>query len=271
MKKRKKKLLRSSKGNKGRFPRNTKKYQQLGRDDEGMGSVKIGTSRLHRSTSKYEPSYAWVDHGMVRRLLRKHVGKPWDKVWSEICSDYDPRTYEGYEVRTWMEFAVEQNCFIDEDGEVINEHGNKIGRWMDCYYVHPETGLLEYIQPKRKWQREEPQQTVFEMDGQLYHCHEGLWYRVRMKELKRIERTRYIRDYKTGKITYRYTYKDWQHPHNEVFGSVDWLSSNTWGITAKLREKYGLSPNRQYWYCCWKESANGKEIAKLRKKYKMAA
>jgi len=270
MRRRKKKMLKSRSGKKGHYPRNSKKFLQAGCDEDGMPiDVKMGTRKVHQVANKFDDGrYAWVDHAMIRRLLRKHVGKSWDEVWQAICSEYDPRTYEGYEVRSWMEFAVEQNCFI-QDGEVVNEHGHKIGRWFDCFYVHPETGILHYIQPHRKWHREDEAQKVFEMDGVLYHEHEGLWYRVQMKELRKIERTRYVRNYRTGQINYRYKYQDWENPLREAFGMSDNWTSNTWSLTRELKTKYGLSTNDKYWYCVAKESANGKEIAKLRKKYKM--
>lgn len=135
MMKRKKRLLKGT-GKKFKYPRNSKGFN----DEDAPANMSIKSP--YRKVNYYDGPYAYVDHSIIRRLLKKHIGRPWNLVWQEICAENDPRTYEGHEVRTWMEFSVMQNCFIDEDGTVRNEHGSKLGSWVDGYYVHPESGLL---------------------------------------------------------------------------------------------------------------------------------
>jgi hypothetical protein len=45
------------------------------------------------------------------------------------------------------------------------------------------------------------------------------------------------------------------------------LSRNihTWDVVNRLEKEYGHSPSGKVWYCIWKQSANSKEIAKLKK------
>lgn len=244
MRKRKKKLLKGT-GKRSKYPRNSKSF-----NDEDA-PMKMSIKRPYRRVNYYDGPYAYVDHSVIRRLLKKHIGRPWDLVWQEICAENDPRTYEGHEVRTWMEFAVEKNCFIDDDGTVRNEHGHKLGSWMDEYYIHPTSGLLCYIPHGPRWKREGVTQKVFEMDGTLYHEHDGIWYRVTMRELGHT-----IASYKYISTMY------------ESFGVTMWAASNR-ELTSVLKNKYGLSANKKYWYCSSKESANGKEISKLKKKYNL--
>ena len=46
---------------------------------------------------------------------------------------------------------------------------------------------------------------------------------------------------------------------------------NYWSVERLLRNKYGYGPNGRVWYCIHKESANSREIAKLKKQLKVAA
>ena len=88
-----------------------------------------------------------------------------------------------------------------------------------------------------------------------------------MRELFLTKRTRYTRDRK-GNAVASYTYTEYMSPMREAFGITMWTASN-WELTSVLKNRYGLSNNKKYWYCVTKESANGKEISKLKKKYNL--
>ena len=81
----------------------------------------------------------------LKRLLRKNVGRPWDKVYSEICEFADRRSVQGFHLLDHVDYFVERNCWI-EGRKVMS-----VGRWggageVKGLYVHPKTGILRSTQ-----------------------------------------------------------------------------------------------------------------------------
>jgi hypothetical protein len=216
-----------------------------------------GMRKAHRLTVKCEDWYGEIgtDLSVLRRFLQSRVGRPWNEVYSEICAEADYRSFEGHHLREWLEITVEQNCYI-EDGEVLDQRGLHVGNFWGEFYVHPETQTLEYVKKTQKYRAPVYEQKVFEMDGHLYHEHEGLWYRVEME--------------KVAKNTGRYAYPI-PHHKTDVFlrDRLD-LPHYYSGMIHFLLDKYGRSPSGSAWFCVGKESANSKEIARI-KKIKSAA
>lgn len=85
----------------------------------------------------------------LERFLQSSLGKPWDKVYSELCQHLDKRKTTGRHVFQHLELYVSTNCFYDEDGELwidyycgqpkpVSElHSNKM-----AFYVDPRSRLL---------------------------------------------------------------------------------------------------------------------------------
>ena len=99
----------------------------------------------------------------LERFLRSNVGRPWDKVYSELCAHLDRRKTTGRHVFQHLEDFVEVDCFVGDDGvlyagsqydiESIVRIGEKspiitrhraIGeyRGSPSFYVDPRSGLL---------------------------------------------------------------------------------------------------------------------------------
>lgn len=81
--------------------------------------------------------------GPLRRYLRKQVGRPWDKVWSEITRHLDSRSLSGQHIFDHIQWEVEQHVWLSSDGSLYHN------RWsglvpVSGLYVHPTTGLLCY-------------------------------------------------------------------------------------------------------------------------------
>jgi hypothetical protein len=211
-----------------------------------------GMRSVHHYTIKYEDrGYLGTDSAVLHRFLQSRTGRPWDQVYSEICKEADDRSFEGHHLREYLDYDVEQHCTIDKDGEVLDQRGLHVARFWGEFYVHPETKTLEYTEKKR-YQRQETPRTVFDMDGKCYHEHKGIWYRVEMEEVP-------------GRPAKRLEY--WPSWITDAFLSNDFgFSIYFYAVANMLRDKYGLSPNGKCWYCTKKQSANSREIAKLKKK-----
>jgi hypothetical protein len=94
--------------------------------------------------------------GPLRRYLDSQVGRPWDRVFSEICAHIDRNSAVQDHVRDHVEDYVVRNVILIDgvpcDGEGSRNHGKPLHeqRWRP-WYVCPRTGLLRRVQlPPRK-------------------------------------------------------------------------------------------------------------------------
>ena len=81
--------------------------------------------------------------GPLRRYLRKQVGRPWDKVWSEIACHLDSRSLSGQHIFDHIQWEVEQHVRLSSDGSLYH-HGWSGFVPVSGLYVQPTTGLLCY-------------------------------------------------------------------------------------------------------------------------------
>lgn len=241
-KKTKRKFLESNQVDKGRFPRGTKQFST--EEDHPP----TGMKKVHRACSNYYGHpHPIDDYNLIRRYLRRQVGRSWSEVYSDICRNSDGRTFEGKNLRELIHYAVEEHCHLDENGDPVSNHGYRIGRWGEDFYVHPTTKILSVISPKsprRKFPRK-----IFEIDGKLYYRHDHIWYCVEMEVLQ-IENF----DPNTSDIS-------------DVFSDPSEMHS--WSTPNNLAKRYGRSPGGHVWWCKHKRSANSKEIAKIKKEYNL--
>lgn len=186
----------------------------------------------------------------IMRMLEKHVGMNWDKVWSEICQTYDGRSDSNQHLKESILRRVHlgvtiQNGNFFYHGSVFNPDDH----WAERFWVHPETNILmKAVRKRSNWSQ---QQTIFEIDGCQYYRHEGIWYRVKFKECpdpKVIDRKWYSLNFEDGDFV------------NDVF--LGKISCSRWSFQDKL-DHYGKSKDGKFQYAVWKQSSNSKEIAKL--------
>ncbi len=81
--------------------------------------------------------------GPLRRYLRQQVGRPWDKVWSEITRSLDSRSLTGQHIFDHIQSEVDRHVWLGPDGRLYHT------RWsgpvpVSGLYVHPSTGVLCY-------------------------------------------------------------------------------------------------------------------------------
>ena len=116
--------------------------------------------------------------GPLRGFLRKNLGRPWDKIYSELSAGLDKRKVTGKHIFDHVHWMVEKHCFIGNDGGVYSKSD---GEWpVTGMYVHPRTGLLcEVPRCKRKrWKQPEDANFLRVSDSLAYRKHNDIWYRV---------------------------------------------------------------------------------------------
>jgi len=71
----------------------------------------------------------------LKRYLRAQVGRPWDKVYSEICRTIDTRSAIGLHVLQHVEDFIAVDTYI-ENGQVLERNRRWFMRARGLY-VHP--------------------------------------------------------------------------------------------------------------------------------------
>jgi len=124
----------------------------------------------------------WLNENLapLRRYLQKQIGRPWDKVFSEIRATLDTRSAIGLHVMQHLEDFVETKTLMIR-GTVYAR------RWAQLVpaeglYVHPVTGLIRYIKPrpKPKWTPPVDKEPNFVRLSRntAFEKIEGIWYRL---------------------------------------------------------------------------------------------
>ena len=113
---------------------------------------------------------------LLERYLDGQVGRPWDKVYSEICSNSDSRRGIGRTVLTRIRRLVASDCFTA--GRQVLQPGWFGPHPPSTLYVHPKTGLLCRPRPRR-YDRPKPEITRIALDSlHWYEKTDGIWYRL---------------------------------------------------------------------------------------------
>jgi hypothetical protein len=168
----------------GRSKGSHRAEQRLSRDElparEGMNK-----RHLHRTKVLNEHL------GPLRRYLNSQVGRPWDKVFSEICAHINRNSAVQDHVRDHVEGYVAVHVVLIDDvpcwggpgwgyGQALSE------RFWIRWYVCPRTGLLKRVQhsPRRR-QPIVQEPPVFITLGKKLQCRriDGKWHLVTLKPL----------------------------------------------------------------------------------------
>jgi hypothetical protein len=119
--------------------------------------------------------------GPLAGFLRSNVGRPWNKVYSELRRGLDVRKVTGLHIFDHLKQMVETDCGMGPDREV------QAWSWryrVEGFYVHPESGLLCFAERQSARQRKKKRLLRQPIDEvKLDPCHSyrligGLWYWV---------------------------------------------------------------------------------------------
>jgi len=125
--------------------------------------------------------------GAIAGLIRKNVGRKWDKVYSNLCKQVSPTgTVTEQHVHSHLKDFIVLDVLVNSSQELFM-HSPYMGlvpledvvSGID-YYVCPLTGLIKKIKRKKKRVRK-PQKSVEgfyrEIEGECFIQMFGIWYR----------------------------------------------------------------------------------------------
>lgn len=122
------------------------------------------------------------DLNPLYRFLRSRLGKPWNKIYSEICSVVDRRNTVGDHVFLHLADMVSTHTYTEgEKLVVVNRWGPEASYYQ--FYVHPKSGVLcEKPYRKFRWPAVSPVYTLKDADqlsrGFLKRLSDGTWFYV---------------------------------------------------------------------------------------------
>jgi hypothetical protein len=86
----------------------------------------------------------------LKRYLRSCVGRPWNKVHSELSQRLDRRSISGSHIWDHVTWEIETDCYIGADRLAYsNKRKHRRGDWpIDGLYVRPRTGRIREQHPR---------------------------------------------------------------------------------------------------------------------------
>ena len=128
----------------------------------------------------------------LRRFLRTNVGRPWDKVYSEMRENLDDRKVTGRHVFEHVEMEVETHALIGGDGEVCILGYNGDPHPIYGFYVDPRTRLLCWSDSRPPWKRRGKSKTHAQDVNRVllgmntcYAKLNGIWYFIEYEILEK--------------------------------------------------------------------------------------
>jgi hypothetical protein len=128
-------------------------------------------NRRPKARDKYQTDL----FGPLRRFLRRHVGRLWDKVHSEVCAHARLGNVSQHHLRRHLFDFVELHVEL-VDG-VPHSQLRYFGRRAlrpGTFYVCPKSGLLREVR-RRKSRRQGQRQRFIVTDWRQYHRVNGVW------------------------------------------------------------------------------------------------
>lgn len=145
--------------------------------DEQPAFVSSGRKRQYGSDCKWFTDVL----GPLNGFLRSNLGRPWDKVYSELRRGLDVRKVTGRHIFDHLERMVETDCFIGADRKV---YAGPRAWNVTGFYVHPKSGLLSFVprQSARERKKEklsgQPINEIRLDRVRSYKLIDGQWYDV---------------------------------------------------------------------------------------------
>jgi hypothetical protein len=112
----------------------------------------------------------------LRRYLRSNVGRPWNKVYSEVCQRINRDSAVQFHVWQHLMMDVCTNPYVV---------GGDVGRtWWFRFYVDPKSGLLCENKELPRWRQKrsqvESKTSIPIDDSHEFRRIEGIWYELKL-------------------------------------------------------------------------------------------
>lgn len=214
------------------------------------GSDHLPQRESMRRVHRYEERETPMGCGPLLRFLTKQLGKPFTVVSAELDRRLPRRYAQRKRVSSLFEHLVARSVYIT-DGSVYDctrsQGFNQLK--AGCFYVHPDHGTLEQVQPQPKAEPQPRFEQVAIDDLTKLVKVDGLWYVVQFASVTTPEPSDYEEivglptDILTGDRAYIRKPSPWNLGQKSCF-ELEW-GSNVYAVSKRsagksLLRKYGL-------------------------------
>lgn len=213
--------------------------------------------------------------GPLVGYLRKNVGKPWNKVNSDIHEHLKMTSMAQGHILDHIDHMVVKNVTMVKEGkkEVPYESDGRArvsvshDKWRTYggFYVCPKSGLLKLSPIADRRRVENREKPVTKIDNRIFKKKDGIWYEIWLTEIPVTKKPSLMKIYGMGAFDPEYLKKCGIDYKKVGSGSVlnyhyvedVWLKTNAlWTDSWKLYGQNGV-------YCSAKKQLSSKEIDKL--------
>lgn len=117
----------------------------------------------------------------LRRMLGQNVGRPWDRVYSELREVINPESLRGHQLLQSLRWIVASDLEL-VDGRLV--HSQRFGyrdrgEISTQFYIHPIHKLLCQNDKYRRHRRYKYKPNYIKIDDtHQYHYIDGIWYEI---------------------------------------------------------------------------------------------
>ena len=147
----------------------TQRAQAIGEAEEYDGGCGRASSARHEK-------HLNENLAPLRRYLMAQLGRPWNKVYGEICRTIDTRSAIGLHVLQHVGGFISVDTFI-ENGQVY-ERGYRHPTEVRGLYVHPVTGLIRLAKRRPSKPKRAELNLVAVSETLEYEKIDGLWFQM---------------------------------------------------------------------------------------------
>ena len=175
--------------------------------DDGLDEPFRGVGSGHRESMKKRYGYDRKQFNENLRplygFIHKSVGRKWDDVYSEICSNFDKRSVINQHILIHLfQYVGVDDVIVGDDNKVYHrrfQYGANdivpINASYYKYYVDPRDGILKYNKYhqsyRQKWREEEKRRQEAELavrrvisDDLELHNIDGSWFEIKYETIK---------------------------------------------------------------------------------------
>lgn len=125
-------------------------------------------------TDVLSPIYRWLD---------QQVGRPWNKVHSELCKNLDKRKVTHKHVLDHAFQHVERHTYLGVDGQFYSRETAYRSEYpIKGLFVHPKTGLVVRQVPRPEPEKKREVVKIKLGGMKAWERLSGVWYRVEYRE-----------------------------------------------------------------------------------------
>ena len=185
--------------------------KRMDADEETRTSTTINPSKLRKQEKGFGENLA-----PLKRFINKQIGRPWNKVYSEICQHNSKAGAVGLHIFQHLFAYIETNTEKYEHGRIYTKAGDTTHwNWAryeishGTLYVDPNDNIIKRYKKNKKQPQPKTETKSINVDADTsIENIDGIWYRITWSATPRAQRLHQTRH--GQRMRYQAVYCLWQ-------------------------------------------------------------